>query len=930
MKATFFPYALLRIGGEPVTLLGALNAEKLWACMNDIYRLKDQIDVLKNNLCDSLYQVISITEEYEVKKGVITVKRNIFNQRKSSASLILQLSSCVPEHLLNSVLLYQQQLELLDNRKTELSDVYNEEMENIENRFQNIINNNNLLNGLLLGSHDLLQSAEKYIDTEKRKLLNRKNNVEIGLLKYYSRMVTKTSPFSSFNNIGFAAFQPAAPKGLLVEEKQLASFVNLSNYMLRKIQHLLLKFDPFVQYQFIRLNTTSKVTGTKIIFLLNFNNSESFQELDRSEIIDFILDLYKRQPAIRFGELVTELMGIIDAEKEELDNYIHKLVTIGFLEFDLKPNRKEPDWLPALRKHINEINSEDEHLTRFSDQLEKAEQLLSQYRNVKENYKERREVLVAIHRTLFYAFYELHKAAGLPEHEREAMNNYSFRIREKKAVEKAVKEPAGMPEKRSDMEDAGSGKEDRNLEISNNTIFGFTPENVLYEETVLENDLYIDMQTGEQLADILSKLNSSLRYINLHSHKCNEFRRFFVEEFGTDKEVTLLDFYDRYYRIRNAAEQGPSEEDHNFYRTIEEWQNCLFEELEGKMDTSGEEIHISSDWIESANSNLVNKPVIRNYISRSSFNAFIQCGFEGNRISTEKPVFVLNAGLFPGFGKLFSRFLYYENNGVRNALMQNCTDGECIFAEYSDNSFFNANIHPPIAAYEIESPGGQVMRSPDKVLSLSNLMVKFDRERDYIHLYDSRSGKKVVFLNLDFQDLRGRSPLFRFLSSCFTVPQPGNHFILLEILSDKTRRQINANISFQPRLVFNNYLVIRRKCWEVNIEEFSSFSGMNDEATLFYAITEWRKRNDIPEEVFVKLLEYDEKEGKRKEFRKPQYIHFKSPLLVRLLVKNFIKAENAKRISFTEFLPTDSQLLSSSHGKYVSEFLFEWLEEYDA
>ena len=86
-------------------------------------------------------------------------------------------------------------------------------------------------------------------------------------------------------------------------------------------------------------------------------------------------------------------------------------------------------------------------------------------------------------------------------------------------------------------------------------------------------------------------------------------------------------------------------------------------------------------------------------------------------------------GSFPGFGKMFSRFLHIFDSSVTNDLRQwnQQLNRDELLLENHDASYFNANLHPPLLPYEIWMPNGNNTLPPDKQIPITDIEVRFNR-----------------------------------------------------------------------------------------------------------------------------------------------------------------------------------------------------------
>ena len=277
----------------------------------------------------------------------------------------------------------------------------------------------------------------------------------------------------------------------------------------------------------------------------------------------------------------------------------------------------------------------------------------------------------------------------------------------------------------------------------------------------------------------------------------------------------------------------------------------------------------------------------------------------------------------PGFGKMFSRFLYLFPNELTKSLQKrNRKLGrDTIFAESTDASVFNANIHLALMPSEIETPGGYTLNASQKI-SLSDLVIVYDKKSQQVNLRDKKSNKQVFVFDLGFQSLKGRSDLYEFMS-IFT---PRDHHHPAQ-LTDYIYAHINKQntldaIKILPRIIYEDGIILERKSWQIPHDKLPLQNQTETAWEYFLRINLWRKELNIPDEIFVRMKERKTKDKSSHTEYKPQYIAFSNPFLVDLFEK--IMQKTTGDIKITEMTPNSNELFPTGERAVVTEFLAEW------
>ena len=333
----------------------------------------------------------------------------------------------------------------------------------------------------------------------------------------------------------------------------------------------------------------------------------------------------------------------------------------------------------------------------------------------------------------------------------------------------------------------------------------------------------------------------------------------------------------------------------------------------------------------------------------------------------------------------------FSEDHQKKLLSNNLNNGQFIFAEICGDANFNANMHPPLLEYEISYPTGEGGNSREKISTSDIIVVPSEIDPIGLELKHSQNWEKIIPLDLGFLNPNLRPPLFQLLTkfsppviSGFTLPQgitlkkskksiKGS--LKQKLSPDENTMFNNSPILRRPRVIFEDNIVIGRECWIVSKEEFPNFEKNESDSEYYFRVNTWRLNNNIPLEVYVRILplpsqmkvqKYIEdntathkdkqtskemsgngetkinndqgenkdnnkinyqksnnhKQRKSREYFKPQYIDFSSPLLCSLFGKMTINLKNYK-IYIEEKLPSNQNYLKYGKNSYATEFIFQ-------
>jgi hypothetical protein len=91
-----FPHVLLRISGGAFAKFQSLNLPQTPQAVRALWTCKAALSSLRQQLCDSLYEVIATIQDTDVRVALITMRREVFNERDLTADLLSQVSAHLP------------------------------------------------------------------------------------------------------------------------------------------------------------------------------------------------------------------------------------------------------------------------------------------------------------------------------------------------------------------------------------------------------------------------------------------------------------------------------------------------------------------------------------------------------------------------------------------------------------------------------------------------------------------------------------------------------------------------------------------------------------------------------------------------------------------------------------------------------------------
>jgi lantibiotic biosynthesis protein len=893
-----FPHSLLRITGESFDQLLSIEFSNTWSIYIKYYEKKFEIENLKTIFCEYLYQKISnLDSKTTLHKQLLNLKRDVYNNRDLSRYKNQFFFTALDPKDKATFKTFIEKKEQLIELELLFQSTFQSEEKIKAKEFKKILKQDTMRKGLLLSSQILLEQGEKFLK-DPNMSVKKKRQFETGIIKYWSRLCTKTSPFSTFTNLGISKFNAG---NTLIEvennDATITSHIRLNNLLFDYLISILYSYRPFYMNVHLRLNPTSQRIKGKIKFLTNSKNIEAFQIIKSNAVLDVIFRLCKnKKNGLVFTILLEKILEKIelDGGEHSLEKYLLQLIDYGLLEYHIEVSGLDPDWDNKITNILEEERYNDDLLKELVSTLKEVKNIAKRYEF--SDYRKRKTLLNSAYMMFKQISLKLHEAANLPEGERleteERIKFYKNKVKNE-----------GLKDK----------QEQEVFKIKRQTIFYFRKEQFFYEDSYNNLNLAIN---GHELNKFINTFDEYLSFFQKYDFKKDEKRKIihYYDLLFQSKSENLLGFYESYYReIKKIEDENKPTE----LATSSKRYNKKFrkEFLVKNIKLNGHLVDFNiSDFIEKE------KKIYKTEYSQAAFIQF----YQDNGILMG----VVNSNFF-GYGKLFSRFLHIlpkevlDDIRVWNREIQK----KMIYVENSDSSIFNANIHPPLLDFEIWMPGSQNSLTVDSQISVTDLVLEKTGKHN-IKIKQKSSGKVINVLDLGFQGITGRSNLFKLLNALNT-----NRFLRPKILCEFVNEELDKNedLFVRPRLTFNKQIIIQRKAWIVLKKIVPQKNANDSTGTYFLKLNNWRIELGIPDNVFIYI--YDKKNEAKERTKKtnvkrnhddykPQYISFKNAYLTNLFAKIIDKIEYG--ILIEEMLPAPEHLIKVNDKRFVTEHLVQW------
>jgi lantibiotic biosynthesis protein len=860
-----FDRFVCRVSGAPADAVDGMRAEASLAVLRRLEVVEARLREAREPVSQALFAAIGAAQEKPLRNRLISLKRELYNLRPHSTEKLDAALAGADGATADAVRAFAADAERARALEGELRQAFAADTARARAQLREHLRDADFRKGLMVSSRSLYANLERYAAASASgELSGRDEKTERGLLRYFTRMAMKATPFATFCAILPGAFSDAAQDEaegttrFTADPRAKRSFVRINKFLYGLLlDHL--KTRPAVRHALrVEPNPTLRAEGGRLVYLTSIEGREVFQRLGDNEVLQLIASRFA-EGAPTLGDLVRALSSDpeIEASPGEAEAYLDKLVEIGFLRFHTGIREQDADWDLPFRALLDGID--DEHARRTSTLL-----------------------------------------AGL----RERVQAYADAGVEARA--------AIIQQILDDIEDALTA-----MEIEGR----LRRDMPFYEDATSDASAQIALTPGVRRAfDAWQQWARATSRLAWPRPEQATMRHFFADYYGDEAGVPLLKFYEDFYRehfkahVEKEAKQRPGAKEGAYdagnpfglqsIRDLNAARMRVTDLVRRRWDAArgADAIDLSAEKVDEAL-----RGVETQSSSPRSMGAF---GLMIPASGDDEPRFLLHGGSYTaGYGKYFSRFLYMLPDEVQADVRRAnaALTGE-LLAEICGDAQFNANLHPPLLRWEISYPTGE-SGATDEQLRSSEIRVEPDPEDPHaLRLVHAPTGRTVLPVDLGFLNPRMRPPLYQLLSR-FTPPvmyAPGlpespdaprrpavksvengeatvdSADSVDEVDSEDSVAPVDAAdtvagadaaplggpradaaapeppppaVQYRPRITYGGgRLVLARRRWMVPAALFPQRRQDESAADFFLRVNRWRAEHGIPETAYLRMI----------------------------------------------------------------------------
>lgn len=840
------PYFVARLSAMPVEAIAALSAPRLTAASERAETLARRIAGEREDLSQRLHDEIGAQHDRPTRNRLLELRRDLYNGRSVTDEQLAVVRDLAPETQ-RAVASFRALLADRDAATNAVRAEYTGALSDNRHAMRAALCDDGFRNGLLLSSSTLARNVERYLGAASVDISSRDEQIERGLLRYLTRTTVKATPFATLCTIVLGRLADSSPgAAVLTVNGQLntrRSVVQLNKRIHLALWERMKRCESVRRSLLVERNPTTRQADDHWTFLGRRNGREEIEQVACAPLADHALALLARSPmtldALRNRVSVT---NTAQSTERDATRALDAMLDIGLLRFRNPVPDGTANWDAPFGALLAGVDDDDARI---------AHALVVELRQLVDRYAtaalcDRGALVEAMRGTADRGF------AALGLEARRLVGGVVFEDATADAT-LVVSRSAGV---------------DAALRCAAEWIAAVALVAPWRAEQATMRHFFDACCGPEAGAVPLLLFHEVFEREHLLAHRDREERVWRGAADAEDVALVANPFQlDIVRRLRAASD-----------RVME----CLWSSWVATPDAL--EVDLSPEVLADALADL--GVASSSYSSASLFGQIIAMDGDDHsvRIISAKDHYPI------GFGKFSSRFLHVMPDWMQRTILSDNVrhaGNDVILAELCADAFFNANLHPRILPAEISCPVVDGDGRSDR-LSVTDLdVIRDPSDAHALQLIHRSSGKRVIPVDVGFVSLRRRPLLYQLMARF--CPAGDAYAPLPELLADVEPGD-DALVRYRPRFTYADRVVLSRRRWMVPGALLPVRAMGEPDLDYFLRVRRWRTANGIDEQVFAIVhpepgADTDGDEGRSRDWRKPQFIDFTSPLLVALFEK---------------------------------------------
>ncbi|GIH05366.1 hypothetical protein Rhe02_34330 [Rhizocola hellebori] len=871
------PY-VVRIAALPVETVQQLRFERCWASIGELRSKQRWLAGTGEKLAGQLHPVIG--ELTTLKPTVVALRRALYGCRPMKERFWNDTTRAVlPDGLPEQIEQWQEKLAERDKLLAALPDLFAAEHTQAVRRLRVAVEQPAFRYGLVQGSPVLLEELAKWLDAPGDIVPDRQ--VLLRLVKYLTRVATKTSPYSTFTVVGMGAWEPGAgPPIGATGDWDWRSVVELNVWLTQRFSHLTVQqlrwtASPpgYPEGLRLRRNPSLVEDGASVRFL-GAGTGSPLTTIGRGAALAQCLDLVAAKP-VTVSDMCAHLHRIDPQLGDaEVAAFVGRLVDVGVLQLESPIADQEADHLNAMLGWLDTTAMPS--LQGIRDTLGLVAGELAAFPSATDP-----ATRLAAHHRIYAALAELNQTVAGTDTER-------------------------LPRK-----------------------------NLYHENAVFTRPaVACARQAWQPIVDDLSALRGMLSLLDSTIPIRRALAEVFVAAYPDLAPVPWLLFYQHINRLvagGRAAVCGNV--DGETLRMLsggpvtaswEAWSSLPYASQYAQAMAAATELVRGAQPGPDGVVRIDPDELARLAGHRSTYDGSLACYLQ---LTGDDPATAVVNMIGAGYGRGTTRVarLLEAAGASGTPAWRPYRHGPAgqLMAESSSTFASNLNLRAQGTWHELDVPFSNPSGDPDTRIPLGDLQVGYDPEDGLLHLQSAKDGRRVLPVHTGLMGELWLPGPVHHLVTCFGPPAQLVHSAIPLFFPRNGDPARDGAVRALPRLDAGR-VTLSRACWAIAARAIPARRSGEHDAAYWLRLADWLTDQGVPERFYVKVVNpmADEPEwGPQTKARKPMYVDLAAWHLVRLFERTV--GEGGELAVLTEALPTLDQAPRYGDGRHITELLIE-------
>lgn len=337
------PAVLLRVAGLSIDVLDGQRATAVTYRLGRYSLRKQAWESGKEQLLTDLFAVVKTMDVGKHQQRLQQLRRDLHNGRIVHGYDLESVLSWLPDALANRLQKYVQEKASMERYLVTTSHLYRQQALLARRSFQLAIGDASFGQGLALSSLSLLRQRAVYQRKDPTQFRKDDYQLENGLVRYFTRAATKTTPYSTFTHMSIAS----GCADFAADDLETRSHVQLSVRMLGLLHELIRANRRLREYEPVSLNPSLTVADGHLHYVRQYGGQVACARLPINSALRWMIA--NRTPVITYSNWVSGVRTRFQATGMQAHQYIDKLLELGLLQRDMPVSATDSAWPVALR-----------------------------------------------------------------------------------------------------------------------------------------------------------------------------------------------------------------------------------------------------------------------------------------------------------------------------------------------------------------------------------------------------------------------------------------------------------------------------------------------------------------------------------------------------------------------------------------------------